>query len=85
MPTYRARVKEIQKAAIDKGVRATGNAIGFAAGLPAGTVNAVFNGRQPGTPTIAALVLLLGRPVEDLFELVEDDDDDDDVKPTGTG
>ena len=73
MPTYRARVKEIDIAAIRKGIRPTGHAIGLAAGIPPGTVNMMRNGRPPRTQTIAAIVKLLGGSVEDYFELVDDE------------
>lgn len=75
MATYRARVKEIDIAAIRKDIRPTGHAIGLAAGLPPGTVNAMRNGRPASASTMAAIVRLLGGTVEDYFDLVDDDED----------
>lgn len=75
MPMYRARVVQIDHAAIDKGIRPTGHALAIATGLPAGTINAMRNGRAPSQSTMAAIVTLLGGVTEDYFEIVEDDPD----------
>ena len=75
MATYRARVIAIKHAAVDKDLSPTGHGIAMAIGIPAGTVNAMFHGRPPRTPTIAAIVKFFGGTVEDYFELVDDDID----------
>jgi Cro/C1-type helix-turn-helix DNA-binding protein len=74
MPTYRLRSdKDLLIRAINMGLKPSGTGIGEAAGLPAGTVNALRNGRPPAASSMAALVRLFNCSAEDLFEIVDDD------------
>lgn len=72
MPTFRLRSdRELLRRAEELGLRPNGSAIAVAAGLPPQTVNSVRNGRTPRSSTIAALIVLFGCTVEDLFEIVD--------------
>lgn len=75
MPAYRARVARIKHAAIDKNVPPTGHGIAVATGLPAGTLNAMFNGRTPSSITMATLCRFFEVTTEELFEIVDVDGD----------
>jgi transcriptional regulator with XRE-family HTH domain len=79
MPNYRARVPVIFIRAAALGIKPTGSAIGARAGIAPNTMNALLTpstSRAPTMQTAARLVLALGVPFEELFELVETDEAD---------
>jgi transcriptional regulator with XRE-family HTH domain len=76
MPSYRARVPVIFTRAAALGIKPTGSAIGARAGIAPNTMNALLTPSSPRAPTLqtaARLVLALGVPFEELFELVDEE------------
>lgn len=72
MKTYRARVKAIQRLALDRDLPISGSGIASAVGLPAGTVNAMFAGRAPSSRSMATMAAYFHVSADDLFEIVDE-------------